>query len=250
MGAPTTTFLPIPAIDLMDGKVVRLSRGEATRKTVYSEDPAGVAREFAAAGAQRLHVVDLDGAFGGASANLEAVRAIRAAVDMRIELGGGLRTREAVEGVFALGLDFAILGTSALRDRPLVERLAGEVGERLIVGIDARDGRVAVEGWRETADLTALDFARELAELGVGTIIFTDIATDGMMAGPNLAALSAMADATPMRVIASGGVRHVSDLLAIRDLGRPNIVGAISGRAIYERTLDLRAAVAQLAGED
>jgi phosphoribosylformimino-5-aminoimidazole carboxamide ribotide isomerase len=242
------TLLPIPAIDLMDGHVVRLARGRAEAKTVYSDDPAAVAREFEAAGARRLHVVDLDGAFGGRPRNRDAIRAIRDAVSMEIEVGGGLRTEEDVREVFELGAQFAILGTSALRDRALVGRLVERWGERIIVGIDAKDGRVAVEGWVETSDLEQVDFARELESLGVTTVIATDIATDGMLSGPNLASLRALAEATTMNVIASGGVASIGDLRALRDLRRPNLIGAIVGRAIYEKKLDLRAAVAEFGG--
>lgn len=240
-------FLPIPAIDLYDGQVVRLSRGEVDQKTVYSSDPVAFARQFEAAGATRLHVVDLNGAFTGKPGNLAIVRDICQATSMKVEMGGGLRTRHAVEQVLELGIDFAILGTGALRDRALVEHLAAEVGEQLVVGIDARDGMVAVEGWVETSDLSALDFAHELEDLGVGTIIATDIATDGMMTGPNLAFLAGLADATAgMKLIASGGIRHVDDLKAINALGRPAIIGAITGRAIYEKKIDLAHAVREL----
>lgn len=239
-------FLPIPAIDLMDGQVVRLSRGRADAKTVYSDDPVAVAKSFAAAGAERLHVVDLDGAFGGEPRNLDTVIAIRAAVDMRIELGGGLRTRATVERVLEAGIDFAILGTSAVNKRHLVAELAEAFGPRLIVGIDAKEGKVALEGWVATADLLAVDFARELEAMGVGTIIATDIATDGMMTGPGLNLLNDLAQAVKMQIIASGGVRNVEDLLALRALGYPHLIGAISGRAVYEGTLDLADAIATL----
>lgn len=227
----------------MDGKVVRLARGEAHAKTIYSDDPAGVARGFEQAGARRIHVVDLDGAFGGRARNRDSLLAIREAVSIEIETGGGLRTDEDVESVFELGINYAILGTSAVRDRDLVARLAWTHGDKIIVGIDAKDGMVAVEGWTETSNLSQLDFARELEKAGVATVIATDIATDGMMTGPNLASLVALADATSMKVIASGGIRDVDDLLAVRDLGKKNIVGAITGRAVYEGKLDIAEAV-------
>jgi phosphoribosylformimino-5-aminoimidazole carboxamide ribotide isomerase len=239
-------FLPIPAIDLMGGQVVRLRRGLASEKTVYSDDPVAVAQAFEAAGARRLHVVDLDGAFSGEPANIGVLKQIRAGVKMQIEMGGGLRTRQAVQRVLELGVDYAILGTSALRDRKLVETLAACHGDQLIVGIDAKDGMVAVEGWVETSDLAAADFARQLQDLGVGTIIYTDIATDGMMTGPNLPAVNALAGSVIMDVIASGGVRHVEDLLALARLARPNLIGAITGRAIYEKQIDLTEAIARL----
>jgi phosphoribosylformimino-5-aminoimidazole carboxamide ribotide isomerase len=241
------SFILIPAIDLMDGQVVRLRRGEAEAKTVYSDDPAATARLFEDAGATRLHVVDLDAAFGGQRRNQAAIEAIRSAVGLEIELGGGLRSEQDVREVFGLGVDFAILGTAAVRDRELVRGLAGLYADRIIVGIDARDGRVAVEGWVETSDLDQIDFARELHALGVRTVIATDIATDGMMTGPNLKSMEALARATPLEIIASGGVSRIGDLIALRDLGLPNLVGAISGRAIYEGALDIAEAVRRLA---
>jgi phosphoribosylformimino-5-aminoimidazole carboxamide ribotide isomerase len=241
------SFTLIPAIDLMGGQVVRLRRGEADAKTVYSDDPAAVARQFEEAGALRLHVVDLDAAFGGRPRNQAAIEAIRSAVGMKLELGGGLRTEDDVRNAFDLGVDFAILGTAAVRDRDLIGRLADEHGGRIIVGIDARDGRVAVEGWVETSDLDQIDFARELHGLGVRTVIATDIATDGMMTGPNLKSMESLAHAVPLDIIASGGVSRLEDLLALRALGLPNLIGAISGRAVYEGALDIAEAVRALA---
>lgn len=240
-------FLPIPAIDLMGGQVVRLRRGLAAEKTVYSDDPAAIARDFEAAGASRLHVVDLDGAFGGEPKNRHALRMIREAVGMTIEVGGGLRTEAQVAELLDLGIDYAILGTGAIRDREMVRRLVGTHGNRIIVGIDAKDGMVAVEGWVETSDVSQLDFARELEAIGVAAVIATDIATDGVLAGPNLASLGELARAVKLDVIASGGVRDTADLLAIRNLGRPNLIGAIVGRAIYEGRLDVAEAVARFA---
>ena len=244
----TLMFLPIPAIDLMDGQVVRLSRGEADQKTVYSDNPARTACDFEKAGARRLHVVDLDGAFGGEPANLDAVKSIRESVEMEIELGGGLRDHDTIMRVLDLGIDYVILGTSALRRKDLVAGLATEIGEKLIVGIDARDGLVAVEGWVETSDLQAHDFAGELEQMGVGTIIHTDISTDGMMTGPSLKPTGDLARGTSMNVIASGGIRHVADLVALHSLRLPNLIGAISGRAVYEQTLDIAEAVERLSG--
>jgi phosphoribosylformimino-5-aminoimidazole carboxamide ribotide isomerase len=169
------------------------------------------------------------------------------AVDCELEVGGGLRTEAQVHCVFEAGADFAILGTSAVRDRRLVERLTNHYREKLIVGIDAKDGMVAVEGWVETSDLRQTEFARELAHLGVSTVIATDIATDGMLTGPNLKSLRELAQAEPkLNIIASGGVKDVEDLRAIRALGLPNIIGAITGRAVYEGTLDLASAVTEM----
>ena len=243
-----TAFLPIPAIDLMGGQVVRLSRGLADEKKVYSDNPAAIARSFYDGGARRLHVVDLDGAFGGAPRNTGAITSIRKAFPAVLELGGGLRTQSDVDDALALGVDFAILGTAAVRDRALVARLVESLGDKIIVGIDAKDGQVAVEGWVETSDLSQLDFARELASIGVSTVIATDIATDGMMTGPNLDSLTDLADAAPsLSFIASGGIRSVADLLTVRNLAQNNIIGAITGRAVYEGELDIGQAVSALA---
>lgn len=243
-----SSFLPIPAIDLMNGQVVRLRRGAASEKTVYSNDPVAVARDFESAGARRLHIVDLDGAFKGEPANLPVIESIRNAVSLEIEVGGGLRTRASVERILKMGINYAILGTSALRDRDLLDELAIEFGDHLIVGIDARGGKVAIEGWVETSTMTVLEFARQLEKIGIGAVIHTDIDTDGMLTGPNTAALARLADSTIMEVVASGGVSAIADLEALRALGRPNIIGAIIGRAIYDRKIDLREAIARMQG--
>lgn len=228
----------------MGGQVVRLRRGLADQKTVYSDDPAAIARGFEAAGATRIHVVDLDGAFGGAPRNQDAIRAIRQAVtSAEIELGGGLRTDADVDGALALGVDYAILGTSALRDQSLVARLVQRHGRRIIVGIDAKDGMVAVEGWVETSTLNQIDFARDLERIGVQTVIATDVATDGMLQGPNVASLRALAEAVRLDVIASGGVSSAEDVATLAALGLKNMIGAIVGRAIYEGKMDLAAAI-------
>ena len=175
--------------------------------------------------------------------NRAALESIRKATRMQIETGGGLRSEAAVAELFDLGVDYAILGTSAVRDRELLGRLIERWGDRIIVGIDARDGLVAVEGWVETSELSQLDFARDLEAAGVATVIATDIATDGMMTGPNLASLAELARATTMKIIASGGVRGLDDLKATRALGHANIIGSITGRAVYEEKLDVAEAV-------
>lgn len=239
-------LLPIPAIDLMDGQAVRLKRGLADQKTVYSDQPAGLARSFQEAGAERLHVVDLDGAFTGSPKNLATIEAIRQATTMTIEVGGGIRTKDDINALFELGINYAIVGTAAVRDRALLETLAERYGDRLIVGIDAKDGKVAIEGWVETSELDAIDFARQVEALGIKTIIYTDIATDGMLTGPNVDAMVQMCDAVGLDVIASGGISKLEDLRTLDALGRQNLIGAISGRAIYEKTLDLAQAVETL----
>jgi phosphoribosylformimino-5-aminoimidazole carboxamide ribotide isomerase len=227
----------IPAIDLLDGQCVRLVQGRYDAATVYDADPAAVAARFAAHGLGRLHVVDLDGAKLGRPANTAAVRAILAAVkDVPLELGGGIRTLAAIEEWLTLGVDRVVLGTAALRDPALVRSAAGRFPGRVAVGIDARDGRVAVEGWLETSETDVLQLARRFEDAGVAALIHTDIARDGTGEGPNLAASAALAQAVRLPVIASGGVGSLEDVR--RACGR-GLAGLIVGRALYTGAVDL-----------
>jgi len=237
-------MLLYPAIDLMDGQVVRLERGEAARKTVYGSDPVAVAKRWEAAGADWIHLVDLDAAFGGKSRNLEVVRAIAGAVSIPCELGGGMRDEASIREGLASGVRRVIVGTKAAEPGFLAEASAAFGPSRLAVGIDAKEGRVAVKGWVETMELTALDLAREVLRAGIRTIIYTDIATDGMLAGPNLEAMREMASAVPCDLIASGGVSGPDDVRALA--GIPGLHGVIIGRALYEGRMpeDLRTILA------
>ena len=234
-----------PAIDLKDGACVRLLRGEMEAATVFGTDPAAQARAFQDAGCRWLHLVDLNGAFAGAPVNGAAVEGILAAVTVPAQLGGGIRDRATIEAWLEKGIRRVILGTAALRDPELVRQAAAAHPGRVAVGIDARDGRVAVEGWAETSDVTALDLARRFEDAGVAAIIYTDIERDGAMQGPNVAATAALARAVSIPVIASGGVSSMDDLRALKASGAP-LDGAISGRALYEGKLDLAEAVALL----
>ncbi len=236
-------MLVIPAIDLSEGKCVRLQRGDMNAKTVFSDEPAEVAQRWANEGAEMIHIVDLDGAFSGTSANFEAVRDIIAAVPIPVELGGGLRTVEQVARVLDAGVKWAILGTAAISNRPELQKCLERFGERIIVGIDARDGRVAVQGWTQTSDVEALELATQMEQLGVGKIIFTDINTDGMLGGPNIPAMKAMAQAVGIPVIASGGVTTLEDIRKLRGLERFGLEGCIVGRALYSGTIALAEAV-------
>ena len=229
-----------PAIDLRGGRCVRLAQGRADRETVYGEDPAKVAREFQAAGAEWVHVVDLDGAFGGEPVNWDAAESI-ARVGLRVQFGGGLRTRAAVERALAIGASRVVVGTRAAESEAFVAELVAAFGERIAVGIDAKDGQVAVRGWVGTTGTEAIAFARRMEALGVRTLIHTDIATDGMLTGPNLKAQEAMLSAVSARVIASGGIATRDDVARLVDLRarRPNLDGVIVGRAIYEKRVDL-----------
>ena len=237
-------MIVIPAIDLSDGQVVRLRQGDMRQKTVYSADPAAQARIWEEQGAQIIHVVDLDGAVAGQSRNLAAVEKIVENVGIPVEIGGGLRTVEDVGRVIDLGVRWAIMGTSALRDRPQLQEALRRFGEQIIVGIDARDGRVAVEGWTEGSEVDAVVLARQMEELGVHRLICTDIASDGMLRGPNLAAMRRVAEAVQIPIIASGGVSTAEDIQALRELEPLGVVGCIIGRALYDGALSLPEAIA------
>lgn len=237
-------MLVIPAIDISQGQCVRLQQGDMNRKTVFGNDPAEVAKRWADCGAEVIYVVDFDGAVGGSSANLKAVKAIVERAGVPVELGGGLRTREDVARVLEMGVQWAIMGTAALENRDELAACLEQSPGRIIVGIDARDGKVAVRGWVETSGVSAIDLARDVANMGVKRVIFTDIATDGMLAGPNLASTRAIAEAASLEVIASGGVTTLDDIRAVRMLEPSGVVGCIVGRALYSGTIDLTEAIA------
>ena len=227
-----------PAIDLKGGACVRLLRGDMASATVFSNDPAGQARRFAAFGFEWLHVVDLDGAFAGRSVNGAVIRTIRAAVPSRIQLGGGIRDRAAIDFWLDLGIDRIILGTAALREPELVRRAAADHPGRILVGIDARDGHAAIEGWAQSSTIPAVDLARRFVDAGVAAIAYTDIARDGMLGGINLSAVVNFAQQAGLPVIASGGVTQPADIAALAAHAQDGIVGAIVGRAFYEGRLD------------
>ncbi|HWU25278.1 MAG TPA: 1-(5-phosphoribosyl)-5-[(5-phosphoribosylamino)methylideneamino]imidazole-4-carboxamide isomerase [Rhizomicrobium sp.] len=230
-----------PAIDLKDGRCVRLQRGKMASATVFNDDPADQAQHFANNGFQWLHCVDLNGAFEGRSANSDAIRAIRAAVPLPIQLGGGIRDRAAIESWLAAGISRVILGTVALTNPSLVREAAKAYPKRIAIGVDAKDGKVAVEGWSQTSDIAAVELAKRFEDAGVAAIIFTDIARDGMLQGVNLEATVALADCVRIPVIASGGVASIHDIKAIADSA--NISGVIIGRALYDGRIDPRAAL-------
>ncbi|WP_347266235.1 1-(5-phosphoribosyl)-5-[(5-phosphoribosylamino)methylideneamino]imidazole-4-carboxamide isomerase [Paracoccus sp. (in: a-proteobacteria)] len=234
-----------PAIDLKDGNCVRLLRGDMQAATVFGSDPAAQARAFQDAGAEWLHLVDLNGAFAGQPVNGAAVEAILAATSIPAQLGGGIRDMATIEGWIARGISRVILGTVAVEDPALVRAAAAAFPEQIAVGIDARQGRVATRGWAEETDVMATDLARRFQDAGVAAIIYTDIDRDGAMQGPNIAATAALARAVNIPVIASGGVSSLADLVALRDSGA--IAGAISGRALYDGAIDLAAALRALA---
>jgi phosphoribosylformimino-5-aminoimidazole carboxamide ribotide isomerase len=237
-----------PAIDLKGGQCVRLLRGEMSAATVYNEDPAAQARSFAAAGCRWLHVVDLDGAVAGKPANAAAVAAILAAAGVPLQLGGGIRDRATIERWLARGVARVVLGTAALRDPALVKAACRAHPGKIVVGIDARRGRVAVEGWAETSDMMALDLALAFEDAGVAAIVYTDIERDGALTGVDAEATAALARRLTTSVIASGGVAGLADLTALKSHERDGIAGVICGRALYDGRLDLRQALALLEG--
>ena len=232
-----------PAIDLKGGACVRLVRGEMASATVFNTEPATQARHFAEAGFSWLHVVDLDGAFAGHSVNGEAVRAIRQAVDLKIQLGGGIRDRAAIDHWLELGIDRVVLGTAALRDPTLVREAAAAYPGRVGVAIDARDGHVAVEGWAETSDIGTIALARRFADAGVAALVYTDISRDGALTGVDAAAIAGFARFAGLPVIASGGVAGLADIAALREYEKDGIAGVICGCALYDGRLDARAAL-------
>jgi len=234
-----------PAIDIRGGRCVRLAQGRPDAQTVYADDPVAVAAGFLAAGSEWVHVVDLDGAFAGEPRSLGTVEGI-ARLGIRVQLGGGLRTRASVERAFAAGAARVVIGTRAAESEAFVSDLLAAFGDRISVGIDARGGNVAVKGWVDTTATTALDLARRMEALGVATLVHTDVATDGMLAGPNFPALEAMLRAVRAQVIVSGGVGARGDVVRLEEIrmSHPNLAGVVVGRALYEG----RVALADLLG--
>jgi len=225
-----------PAIDLRGGKCVRLQQGDYDRETVFGDDPAAMARHWAEQGGECLHLVDLDGARDGRPTNLPAIRAILDAVQIPCELGGGVRDEETIGELLELGLSRLVIGTKAVSDPDWLRRMARRFPERLVLGIDARNGRVATAGWLETSEMPATELARLFADEPLAALIYTDIATDGMLTGPNLQAMAEMRDATSLPLVASGGVSNAKDVAALAAL---KIAGCIIGRALYEGKLKL-----------
>ncbi|HIK28825.1 MAG: 1-(5-phosphoribosyl)-5-[(5-phosphoribosylamino)methylideneamino]imidazole-4-carboxamide isomerase [Oscillatoriaceae bacterium SKW80] len=233
----------IPAIDILEGRCVRLYQGDYARAQIYNQDPVAVAKEWVAQGATRLHLVDLDGAKKGEPVNRKAIAAIVNAVDVPIQVGGGLRARAAVADLLAIGVQQVILGTVAVEQPQLVAQLCAEFPQQIVVGIDARDGKVATRGWLETTEILATEIGQQMAKLGVAAIIYTDIHRDGTLKGPNLAALREMAQAVDIPVIASGGVSSITDLLSLLALEPQGVRSVIIGRALYTGDISLKEAL-------
>jgi phosphoribosylformimino-5-aminoimidazole carboxamide ribotide isomerase len=227
-----------PAIDLKNGQCVRLEQGDMARATVFNLDPAGQAKSFEDQGFEYLHVVDLDGAFAGKPVNAQAVEAMLTRVTFPVQLGGGIRDLKTVEAWLSKGISRVIIGTAAVRDPALVKQAAKEFPGKVAVGLDARDGKVAVEGWAETSTVTALEIAQRFEDAGVAAIIFTDIARDGLLKGINWDATIALAEAISIPVIASGGLASIDDITAMLEPRAKKLEGAISGRALYDGRID------------
>ena len=233
-------MLLIPAIDLKNGRCVRLLQGEADAKTVYSDDPAAMARSFEDAGAKRLHLVDLDGAFRGQGTNLDSIHSILKTISIPVQLGGGLRTADDVERMLKLGVSSVIIGTMAVKNPDVFEDIIKQYsGEQIILGIDARNRKVAIEGWQEGTEIYDVDFALHWKKVGIQRVVFTDIARDGMLSGPNMEALRNFARGTGLKIVASGGVSSIKDLELLKTLEADGVDQVISGKAIYEGKLDL-----------
>ncbi|MDF2522820.1 MAG: 1-(5-phosphoribosyl)-5-((5-phosphoribosylamino)methylideneamino) imidazole-4-carboxamide isomerase [Clostridiales bacterium] len=229
-----------PAIDIKDGKCVRLQQGSFDAVTVYSDNPAEMARKWEECGASWLHTVDLDGARGGNPINLPVVGEIAKSVKMPVQMGGGIRNLKVIESAIENGISRVILGTSAVNDPQFVKEALRKFEKSIVIGIDAKDEKVAIEGWEKLSSFTAAEFAKRMEDLGAGTIIYTDISTDGMLKGPNLKAMEQMLKAVSMDVIASGGVSKLQD---IKDLKEVGVAGVIVGKALYTGNLDLREAI-------
>lgn len=236
-----------PAIDIKDGRGVRLFQGKETQVTVFARDPVLVAQKWQKDGAQIIHVVDLDGAFQGRPRNLEVVRRIIEQVDIPIQFGGGVREVGVLKELFDAGCAQVVLGTTVVEDPGFLKRALGMYGSRLLVGLDARDGKIAVEGWKKTTDRTVLDVAQEVQELGVCRLVYTDIERDGAMVGPNVDAVRALAEAIPIPIIASGGISSLEHIGALKGLESLGVEGVIVGRALYEKRFTLGQAIKEAA---
>lgn len=233
---------PIPAVDIMSGKAVRLLQGDAKKVTVYSDSPVEMAKKWASYGVEFLHIVDLDGAFEGNMKNLDIVSEIAKSVPAKIELGGGIRDEAAIEKALNAGVARVVIGTRAL-DRSFLDSIGKKFGNRIVVGVDAKQGMVCTKGWVEKTEVKAIDFVKDIENAGIKIVIYTDIAKDGMLEGPNISALKDLLSATKIDIIASGGISNIEDIKKLKALGEERLAGVIIGKALYENTVDLAEAV-------
>ena len=236
-------MLIIPAVDIKNGKCVRLLQGRMEDETVFSDDPAAMAQKWAMAGAELIHVIDLDGAFEKSPQNIDAIKSILKSVNTPIQLGGGIRTGRTIRMFLDMGVNRVIIGTEAINNPELVEQAARDFPDQIIVGIDARDGHVAIEGWTETTHIKAVDLAKRFQNCGVAAINFTDIQRDGMQTGPNIEETRRLAEAIRIPVVASGGVATIKDIQNLLPLEASGVTGVITGKALYSGTLDFKEAL-------
>lgn len=229
-----------PAIDIKDGKCVRLFKGRFDEVTVYGDSPAEMAQKWERLGGEFIHVVDLDGALKGHGVNADKIKEICKSVSVPVQTGGGIRSMADIEAKLACGINRVIIGTKAVSDSEFVKEAVAKYGDKIVIGIDAKNGMVAVEGWEKTSDFTAVEFAKKMVDLGVRTIVYTDIATDGTLAGPNVSAMREMAQAVDADIIASGGVGCLDDIIALKDTG---VEGVIVGKALYTDNVNLKEAI-------
>ncbi len=242
-------MLVIPAVDLKGGRCVRLTQGRFDKEQIFSDDPVEIAQIWQKKGAKRLHVVDLDGAFHGQPKNIETIKQMVKSLDIPIQLGGGIRDIETIEKYISIGIDRVIIGTSAVVDTGLVKKAVTKYNDKIIVGIDTRNGMAAIKGWLEVSELKGLNLALKMQDLGVKRIIYTDVTRDGMLTGPNVDNISEILDKTEINIIASGGIASVEDLLELKKLKRKRLEGAIVGKALYLNKIDLREAIEAIEGE-
>ncbi|MBQ0105140.1 MAG: 1-(5-phosphoribosyl)-5-[(5-phosphoribosylamino)methylideneamino]imidazole-4-carboxamide isomerase [Armatimonadetes bacterium] len=236
-------MLIIPAIDLIDGEAVRLVQGDFSKKTVYDSDPAQVAKKWQSAGAELIHLVDLEGSRQGHPIECDTVRKIKSSVDIPLEIGGGVRRKEDIEKFLEAGADYVILGTSVASDEEFAKEVLGNYGDRIVIGIDAKNGLVAVKGWEKVTDLEAVSFAKKMESFGAGRIIYTDISRDGMMQGVNVEAMKKMAESISVPVTASGGVSSYEDIIKLKEIECFGVRSAIIGKALYTGAIDLKKAI-------
>ena len=240
-------MIVIPAIDLIEGQCVRLFQGKRDAVTTYSNDPGSIAKRWQSFGAQIIHIVDLDGAFTGSQANLDAIRAIRLSVEIPLQVGGGIRNTESITKLFSLGIERVIIGTAAIEDREFLKTSCGKYPGRVLIGIDAKDGKVAVKGWKEVTSLDVRQIAGSLEDAGAAGIIYTDIARDGTLSGPNVEAIRKMVESVKLPVVAAGGVSNMEDIKNLMEIN--NLWGVITGKAIYSGSLDLKEAIKLAMGQ-